>query len=226
MVDGIESKLGDAVWLGGQQPSAEDRESFEGLNGAIPNPDTHPNAFAWYSLVARFTGDVRGSWTGAAAAGGKGGDKAKGGKAAKGGKKEEPKAAAAAADDDFDDLFDGTDDVDAEAAAAAMKAKATAAKLAKAPPVGKSLVVWDVKIIDTETDLNKLGRDVIAQINQEGLTWKTEFKLEPVAFGVKKLVIGATIIDDKVSADEVGERIENTFEGVVQSVDIAVFSKI
>ena len=34
----------------------------------IPNVDTHPNAFAWYALVSRFTDAVRGTWTAAAPA--------------------------------------------------------------------------------------------------------------------------------------------------------------
>ena len=66
MVDAIESKLGDNVWLGGQQPSKDDKEAFAGLNGVAPNVDTHPNAFAWFSLVSKFTDSIRDSWTAAA----------------------------------------------------------------------------------------------------------------------------------------------------------------
>lgn len=179
-MDGIEAKIGDSLFIGGASASAEDHEAFESLGGAVPSPTSHPNTFSWYSLVSRYTLEIRGAWKAsapvapAAAAKSseesskKGGEKqGKKGENKQGGqkkKKAEAKPAAAAADDDFGDLFDGTDDGDAAAAAAAMKAKATAAKLAKAPPVGKSLVVWDVKIIDTETDLNKLGRDIIAQV--------------------------------------------------------------
>ena len=113
----------------------------------------------------------------------------------------------------------------AAAAAEEMKKKAEAAKKKKAPPVGKSLVVWDVKGWDDTTDLNALGDKILKEIAMEGLTWKTEYKLEPVAFGVKKLCIGAVIVDDLVSADGICERIEE-FEDFVQSVDIAVFNKL
>ena len=68
MVDAIQSKLGENVWLGGQQPSKEDNEQFISLNGQAPNAATHPDAFAWYTLVGRFSDDVRGSWTVAAPA--------------------------------------------------------------------------------------------------------------------------------------------------------------
>ena len=73
MVDAIESKLGENCWLGGQQPSKEDNEQFTALAGNSPNVATHPNAYAWFMLVGRFSEDVRGSWTVAAAAPAKGG---------------------------------------------------------------------------------------------------------------------------------------------------------
>ena len=42
--------------------------------------------------------------------------------------------------------------------------------------------------------------------------WKTEFKKEPVAFGVFKIVIGMTIEDDKVSVDDLIEKLCDQFE--------------
>ena len=107
-----------------------------------------------------------------------------------------------------------------EIADAVAKKNAKAAKM-----IAKSLVVWDVKGWDDETDLNALGQKILAEIAMDGLTWKTEYKLEPVAFGVKKLCIGAVIEDEKVSADGICEEIEK-FEDFVQSVDIAVFNKL
>ena len=69
-MDALEARLADAQWLGGQLPSGEDREAHKSLDG-VPNPDTHPNTFAWWSLVDRFTDDVKAGWkdSGAAAAG-------------------------------------------------------------------------------------------------------------------------------------------------------------
>ena len=67
MVDAIESRLGENQWLGGQQPSKEDADEFKGLDG-VPNVDTHPNTFAWYSLVNKFTEAVRGTWAAGSAA--------------------------------------------------------------------------------------------------------------------------------------------------------------
>ena len=36
-------------------------------------------------------------------------------------------------------------------------------------------------------------------------TWKTEFKKEPVAYGVFKIVIGCVVEDEKVSVDDIQE---------------------
>ena len=58
----------------------------------------------------------------------------------------------------------------------------------------------------------------------DGLVWKTEFKIEPIAFGVCKIVIGATIEDLKVSTDDVQEEIEELED--VQSIDILAFNKL
>ena len=59
----------------------------------------------------------------------------------------------------------------------------------------------------------------------DGLVWKTEYKKEPVAFGIYKLIVGCVIEDEKISTDDLQEKIES-FEDEVQSVDIAAFNKI
>ena len=82
----------------------------------------------------------------------------------------------------------------------------------KAPPVAKSLVVLEVKPWGPDVDLDTLGKRIYTEIKQDGLFWKTEFKKEPVAFGVFKIVIGMTIEDDKVSVDDLIEKITEQFE--------------
>jgi len=42
----------------------------------------------------------------------------------------------------------------------------------------------------------------------DGLLWKTEYKKDPVAYGIFKLIIGCTVEDDKVSSDDLTEKIE------------------
>ena len=108
----------------------------------------------------------------------------------------------------MDDLFGDDPEADA-AAAAAMKKKAEEAKAKKkkAAPIAKSLIVWDVKPWGEETDLEELANKILA-IEMDGLMWKTQWKKEPVAYGVFKIQIGATVEDDKVSTDLVQEAIE------------------
>jgi len=108
-----------------------------------------------------------------------------------------------------------------------MKKKAAEAK---APPkkvgvlIAKSLILFDVKPYEAETDLDALATKVIG-IQMDGLVWKTEYKKDPIAYGVHKLVVGCVIEDEKVSVDDLQAAIE-AFEDEVQSVDIAVFNKI
>ena len=123
------------------------------------------------------------------------------------------------------DLFG--DDPEADAAAAeAMKKKAEEAKAKKkkAAPVAKSLIIWEVKPWGEETNLEELANKILG-IEMDGLFWKTEWKKEPVAYGIFKIVIGATVEDEKVSTDTVAEMIE-AFEDDVQSVDIVAFNKL
>ena len=72
--------------------------------------------------------------------------------------------------------------------------------------------------------MNALAEKILA-IQMDGLSWKTEWKKEPVAYGIFKIQIGATIEDDKCSTDVVQEMIE-AFEDEVQSVDIVAFNKL
>ena len=88
-----------------------------------------------------------------------------------------------------------------------------------------SLVMLEVKPMDDTIDLDKLAVKCFNEITQDGLYWKTEFKKEPVAFGIFKLIIGFSLEDEKVSVDDIVERVE-AFDELVQSVEIAVFNKI
>lgn len=81
------------------------------------------------------------------------------------------------------------------------------AKPAKQGLVAKSLIIWEVKPWGEDTDLDAMAKRIL-DIKMDGLTWKTEYKKEPIAYGVFKVVIGAVVEDLKVSTDEVQELIE------------------
>merc|ERR1711957_1116045 len=201
MADELEKKLAKDMWLGGQQPSAADREAIEQFANA-PSPATHPNVFAWYCLCSKFNPTVRAAWAGAKAAA-----PAKGAKAPAA-KKEEVKAVveAKADEDDFDPFASQSEEdeeAEKEKQARFKELAKTAKSYGKKAAVAKSIIIWEVKPWGGET----------------------EYKKEPIAYGVFKIIIGATIEDDKVSTDDVQEKIE-AMEEMVQSVDIQAFNKL
>jgi len=130
----------------------------------------------------------------------------------------------APADDDDVDLF-GSDEEDEEAAKIREeRLKAYADKKSKKPTVvAKSNVILDVKPWDDETDMAQMEK-AVRTIEMDGLLWGAS-KLVPLAYGIKKLQISCVVEDDKVSIDELTEKLE-AFEDFVQSVDIAAFNKI
>jgi len=165
-----------------------------------------------------------------------------------------PAPVVAAKADDCDDLF-GEETEEDKAAAAEAKKKAEVAKASKAKPtiIAKSIIVWEIKPYSSLTNIDYVAKKILA-IKMDGLVWKTEYKKEPVAYGVFKLIIGAVVEDLKVSTDMVEETVlaleddqpatkekiaaeegadveeeeEDEDEGnfLVQSVDIQSFNKI
>jgi len=84
-------------------------------------------------------------------------------------------------------------------------------------------VTLDVKPWDDETDMAALEA-AVRSIVQDGLLWGAS-KLVPIGYGIKKLQMTLVVEDDKVSTDELQEKIAE-FEDYVQSTDIAAMSKL
>ena len=223
-VDELNAHLATRSYVSGYSYSPADRAAFAALSGA-PNGASHPHAFRWAKHIAALSnswlvaGPAQTSSSSAAPAA--------------------PAAKAAAADDDID-LFGDDDEETAEEKAAnkarhqrmeaARKlkeekdAKDGKVKSNKPKPVEKSLVVLEVKPWEADTDL-KMVWGKIKEYQQEGLSWGETFKLEPVAYGIMKLVMTATIVDSLVVMDDVTENIE-ALEEWVQSVEVASMNKI
>ncbi|XP_010275030.1 PREDICTED: elongation factor 1-delta-like [Nelumbo nucifera] len=134
------------------------------------------------------------------------------------------KASAAEDDDDDDvDLFGEETEEEKKAAeerAAAMKASG------KKKESGKSSVLLDVKPWDDETDMKKL-EEAVRSVQMEGLVWGAS-KLVPVGYGIKKMQIMMTIVDDLVSIDNLIEDYltAEPANEYIQSCDIVAFNKI
>ncbi|KAG2638890.1 hypothetical protein PVAP13_2NG622200 [Panicum virgatum] len=133
-------------------------------------------------------------------------------------------AAEVAKDDDDDDLDLFGDETEEDKKAADERAAAKAS--AKKKESGKSSVLMDVKPWDDETDMKKL-EEAVRSVQMEGLTWGAS-KLVPVGYGIKKMTIMLTIVDDLVSIDSLIEDhlMEAPINEYVQSCDIVAFNKI
>jgi len=135
------------------------------------------------------------------------------------------KAAAVDDDDDDDDVDLFGEETEEEKKAAETRAAAVKAS-GKKKESGKSSVLLDIKPWDDETDMKKL-EETVRSIQMEGLFWGAS-KLVPVGYGIKKLQIMMTIVDDLVSVDSLIEE-QLTVEPAneyIQSCDIVAFNKI
>merc|ERR1712190_510306 len=115
-------------------------------------------------------------------------------------------------EDDDVDLFGSSDEEESEE------------KKAKKPQViAKTSVLLDVKPWDDETDHDQMLASVKG-IEMDGLLWGAH-KLIPIGYGIKKLQVMCTVEDEKVSVEELTEKIEE-FEDFVQSCDVNAMNKI
>merc|ERR1719192_1081928 len=130
-------------------------------------------------------------------------------------------------DDDDVDLFGSDDDEEDDAEKARITAerlKAYHEKKAKKPAlIAKTSVLFDVKPWDDETSHEEMLNSV-KSIEMDGLTWGAS-KLVPIGYGIQKLQVMCTVVDDKVSIEELTEKIEE-FEDYVQSCDVNCMNKI
>ncbi len=199
-----ESMLEKTQYLLGQKPTQADAEAARELKGLKPRPASHPNLFAWAAIVTKFSEAVTKTWAA--------GDLPR---PASCEKKEEVKKSED--DIDEDDLFSG------EPVAAPVKKPVVVKK--KPAVVAKSIVLIEVKPWDEDTNLDELAKRILA-VELDGLVWKTEYKKEPIAFGIFKLVVGMVIEDEKVSVDEDIVNMLQEWDDSVQSVDIVSFNKL
>merc|ERR1711874_204478 len=215
-VKALNEFLAEHSYIEGYVPSQADTAVYEALAGP-PKADT-PHALRWYNHIKSFGAGMKQF----AKASKDAATYISGGGA--------PVADAGADDDEDDedvDLFGSDeDDEDDEAKAKVVeeRLKAYHAKKAKKPAlIAKTSVLLDVKPWDDETDMNEMLK-CVKSIQQEGLVWGAN-KLVPVGYGISKLQVMCVVEDDKVSIDELSEKIAE-FEDFVQSVDIAAMSKI
>merc|ERR1711950_81628 len=208
----LNSFLEDHSYIEGFVPSQADVAVFDAAKKA-PAKDKFPHAARWYAHILSFEASGRKQFPKSQKA-------PESYLSAAGGAKDDNE------DDDDVDLF-GSDDEEEDAEAAKVREErlaAYAAKKSKKPAlIAKTSVLLDVKPWDDETDMDALT-SAVKSVEMGGLTWGAT-KYVPVGYGIKKLVVMCTVVDDKVSIEELQEKIE-AFEDFVQSCDVAAMNKI
>ncbi|CAK7566024.1 MAG: Translation elongation factor 1 beta [Sporothrix epigloea] len=215
----LNSYLTTRSYIVGYAVTQADVVTFKALKSA-PAADKYPNAARWYKHIASYEdefatlpGDASKPYT------------------TYGPEVAEvtinpAKAPAAEEEDDDVDLF-GSDDEEEDAEAARVREERLAEyrkkKEGKVKPAAKSVVTLDVKPWDDETDMKGL-EDSVRSIEQDGLVWGLS-KLVAVGFGIKKLQINLVIEDEKVSLDDLQDKIAE-FEDYVQSSDVVAMQKL
>merc|ERR1712110_1381122 len=209
-VKALDEFLAEHSYIEGFVPSQADTAVFKALSGAPKSETAH--ALRWYNHIKSFAAGMdqfaKASKDASAYVGGGG--------------------AAASKDEEEDDvdLFGSDEESDDEEKKRITeeRLKAYHEKKSKKPKViAKTSVLFDVKPWDDETDMDAMLKEV-KTIEMEGLVWGAS-KLVPVGYGIKKLQVMCVVEDEKVSIDELSEKICE-FEDFVQSVDIAAMSKI
>ena len=221
----LEKSLANNLFIKGAHPSQEDATTFAKFEEAkcVPDQDKYPSVWAWYSLMVLFEDEVIKRWKPAEKPQGKGKEGKGKDKKGKGKKEEKEEKKEEKAEEDDMDLF-GEENEDDKKAKEEMKKKNKEKKKDKKKPIDKSHVIMEIKGWEEGQDLEALAKKIISTIKKDGLQWNTGYKLEEVAFGIKKLVIAFLAEDDKVSVQEITDELES-WEDEIQSVDVVSFNK-
>jgi len=193
----------DNSYVSGWTPTQKDVDIFKAIKSS---PDgKYGNVLRWWKNISSYSSEFGSLAAGSA-------------------------PAAAEEEDDDVDLFGSDDEEDDEEAErikaeriAAYNARKSAKEDKKGKVVAKSNIILDIKPWDDETPLSKMEESV-RSVEMDGLLWGTS-KFVAVGYGIKKLQITCVVEDDKVSTDDLEDKI-TAFEDYVQSMDIVAFNKI
>ncbi|GLT63586.1 hypothetical protein SLA2020_361420 [Shorea laevis] len=207
----LDKFLAGKTYISGNKLSKDDIKVYAAVLGKPA--DSFPNASKWYECVSSHLAN---SFPGKAVGvriGGKGAPAAAA----------PAKADAGDGDDDDLDLFGDETEEEKKAAEEREAAKKASSKKKES---GKSSILMDIKPWDDETDMKKL-EEAVRSVEMPGLLWGAS-KLAPVGYGIKKLQIMLTIVDDLVSVDSLIEEhlTAEPCSEYVQSCDIVAFNKI
>merc|ERR1712230_279182 len=204
-IDALNAFVADKSYVNGYTPSQADVTVFKAVAEA-PSAQ-YPHAARWYKHIASYESEFLSL----------SGDNSKSADDLIPAVASTSKAAPAAAAEE-------EDDAEAERVKQERLAAYAAKKATKPKTIAKSVVTLDVKPWDDETDMKALEAGV-REIEQDGLVWGLS-KLVPVGYGVSKLQITVVIEDEKVSLDDLQDKIATDLEEFVQSSDIQAMQKL
>jgi elongation factor 1-beta len=212
--------VSDKSYVKGFLPTSEDAKLFAEITQHNPSgPEKKfAHVYRWYQHIKSFSEEERSSWPAEAVLAEQAAAPVAAAPKAEE-KKEEKKEEDVSFDDD--DLFGGVSEE--ELAAEKQKREAEKKHKKKAEEIQRSNIILDVKPWDDTTDLNKL-EECVRGITMEGLTWGPSKQVE-IAYGIKKLQISCVVVDDLVYTEDLEEQIQ-AFDELVQSIDIAAFTKV
>ncbi|KAI0673179.1 elongation factor 1 beta/delta chain [Trametes maxima] len=209
----LESHLATRSYVEGYTPSQADVAVFKAISAA-PDASANPHVSRWYNHIKSYSSEFD-SLSGSS----KAGEAFLGGDAAPAVEKKDDE------DDDEVDLFGSDDEEDAEAER--VKAERVAAynakKANKPKTVAKSVVTFEVKPWDDETDMVKL-EEAVRSIEMPGLVWGSS-KLVAIGYGIRKLQITLVVEDELVSLEDLQDKVAE-FEDYVQSSDVTAMQKL
>ena len=108
----------------------------------------------------------------------------------------------------------------------AEKLKKAEERAARKRAEAKSVIVFDVKVYESDEDFEKLAKEIKEKVVFEGLTWEKGHKILPIGYGMNKLQLSMIVLDEVVCVDDVFDKIKDDWEDNVQSIDIESFNKL
>lgn len=209
----VNGYLAKRSYLEGYTPSQLDVSYFNAI-GTITSSQGKKglqNVYRWHLHIASFSEAERARWPGKAA----------------------ELASSKTKKDAEDDLFGDDDDLfgddDDDELAEIKKKAAEKKKKKKEKPPQKTLMILEIKPFDDETDLKALEKKIrtIDETQLKGMVcWGVEAKLEPIGYGIHKLIMSIVVYDEKCCEDDIRDILEERFADDIQSIEVPTMSKV
>jgi elongation factor 1-beta len=233
----LEAYLVGRTFVFGLCPSTADADLLA-LVKKCPDANTYPASARWFNYISGFDAKAQKGFAKCALL-------SVGVAVAAPAAKPAAKAAAEDDDDDDDDMFDDDEEEEEEDPEELAKIEAAKKKKKKRKPVLRSQIIFDIKPMSIEVDLEEMADKIkdlavgtmepfatrIKDINDERVTvenscvWGEGHEVKPIAFGICKLQVSCVVNDDVVGTDDVKDFLEAQYGDLIQSIDVAAMNK-